>query len=198
MDGDEQTENKEALRNLVLLIASLTFCGHAELKMPQAASSLYQLETFEYPEPQNKGSTVRNVLAFQVLQSVFLKCKSDNLGCNILDAVSTIYTADNANYFLLESLNFLPQTAEKIGLKSTPVQEKFFQLIEFIVHHLKHVPCKELIAISLILKAQNNPNCCILAVQSLMSIIRYDATFKNVFREVGKKNLCQFRNHFES
>ena len=91
------------------------------------------------------GSTVRNVLAFQVLQSVFLKSNSEYLNGNILDAVSTIFTADDANYFLLESLNFLPQCAEKIGFKATCVQNKFFSLIEFLVHQLRFVPCKELI-----------------------------------------------------
>ena len=111
MNIDEDEETREAMRNLVLLVASLTFCGHIQLKMSSVATStsLYQLESFEIPEPQNKGSTVRNVLAFQVLQSVFLKSKSEYLDGNVLDAVSTIFTADNANYFLLENLNFLPQ-----------------------------------------------------------------------------------------
>ena len=113
IDEEEDEETREAMRNLVLLVASLTFCGHTQLKMSTSATSttLYQLESFEIPEPQNKGSTVRNVLAFQVLQSVFLKSKSEYLDGNVLDAVSTIFTADNANYFLLENLNFLPQVS---------------------------------------------------------------------------------------
>ena len=113
IDEEEDEETREAMRNLVLLVASLTFCGHTQLKLSTAATSttLYQLESFEIPEPQNKGSTVRNVLAFQVLQSVFLKSKSEYLDGNVLDAVSTIFTADNANYFLLENLNFLPQVS---------------------------------------------------------------------------------------
>jgi hypothetical protein len=187
MESRVGDESREAIRNLVLLVASLTFCGHTEIKMPQSlgSASLYQLDSFEQPELMNKGSTVRNVLAFQVLQSVFLKSKSENLGANVLDAVSTIYSADNANYFLLESLSFLPQCAEKISFKAPSVQEKFFQLVEFLVHHLKYVPCKELIAISLILKAQNDRDCCLLATNSLISIIRFDVTFKNVLREVG-------------
>ena len=54
---------------------------------------------------------------------------------------------------------------EVILLKATDVQEKFFHLIEFLVHQLKYVPCKELIAISLILKAQSNRDCCHLAIR---------------------------------
>ena len=132
-----------------------------------------------------RGSTVRNLLAFQVLQTVFLKSQSEYLDTIILDAVSTIYSADNANYFLSDSLNFLPQSCEKISFKSVKVQEKFFHLVEFLVHQLRHVPCKELIAISLLLKAQTNQKCCQLAVKSLISLIKFDAIFKNVLREIG-------------
>ena len=132
-----------------------------------------------------RGSTVRNLLAFQVLQTVFLKSQSEYLDTIILDAVSTIYSADNANYFLSDSLNFLPQSCEKICFKSVKVQEKFFHLVEFLVHQLRHVPCKELIAISLLLKAQTNQKCCQLAVKSLISLIKFDAIFKNVLREIG-------------
>ena len=149
------------------------------------SGTLYQLESFEQPEPINRGSTVRNLLAFQVLQSVFIKSKSDYLDTIILDAVSTIYSADNANYFLSENLSFLPQCAEKISFKAPPVQEKFFHLIEFLVHQLKYVPCKEVIAISLILKAQSNRDCCLLAIKSLVAMIKFDPIFKNVLREVG-------------
>lgn len=50
-------ESREALRNLVLLVASLTFCGHIELKIPStltSSSTLYQMESFEIPEPINR------------------------------------------------------------------------------------------------------------------------------------------------
>ena len=188
VDHSQDEESREALRNLVLLVASLTFCGHQELKMPTStlgSSTLYQLDSFELPEPINKGSTVRNLLAFQVLQTVFHKSTSEYLDIIILDAVSTIYSADNANYFLSDSLSFLPQCADKITFKSVTVQEKFYYLVEFLVHQLKHVPCKELIAISLILKAKSNEQCCHLAVKSLISMIKFDVMFKNVLREIG-------------
>ena len=51
------------------MVASLTFCGHTDLAQPAvlANSSLYQLEDFEMPVPENRGSTVRNLQAFQVI-----------------------------------------------------------------------------------------------------------------------------------
>ena len=54
----EETESLEAIRNLVLLVASLSFCGHEELKVDNSStqnSSLHQLEAFKMPEPENKG-----------------------------------------------------------------------------------------------------------------------------------------------
>ncbi len=183
----EDSESYEAIRNLVLLVASLSFCGHTELKQTTSSSSstLYELDSFVRPEPENKGSTVRNLQAFQVLQSTFLKSESEQLSSTILDAISTIYTADNANYFLLEPQSTLSQFAERIWKKPVKAQEKYFQLIEFLVHHLKFVPCKELIAISLLLKAQKDLPCCVIAVQTLQSVLRFDDVFKNVFREIG-------------
>ena len=191
LEEKESIEANEAMRNLVLLVASLSFCGHAELRSSSiadvASSSLFRLSTFELPEPENRGSTVRNVHAFQVLQSVFLKSTSVQLGSTIMDAISTIYTSDNANYFLLENQHTLPQCAERIYKKPKPVQQKFFQLVEFLVHHLKFVPCKELISLSLLIKghSKNHPECCVLAIQTLIGFIKFDAAFKDVFREIG-------------
>ena len=183
-----EKESTEAIRNLVLLVASLSFCGHAEIKMSDSSVSnaLYQLEGFKMPDPDNRGSTVRNLQAFKVLQSVFLKAKSEQLTTVILDAISTIYTADNANYFLLESQHALPQFIEKMAAKPPAAHKKFYQLIEFVVQHLRYVPCKELIAMSLYLKSHENQECLLPALDCLLGIIRFDSVFKDVFREIGK------------
>ena len=88
---DATTEANEAIRNLVLLVASLSFLGYTELPSSTvsdvASISLFQLNSFELPQPENRGSTVRNLLAFQVLQSVFTKATSQQLGSVIMDAI---------------------------------------------------------------------------------------------------------------
>jgi WD repeat and FYVE domain-containing protein 3 len=54
---ESDKESNEAIRNLVLLVASLSFCGHGELKLPtfDASTTLYQLDEFVMPTPENRG-----------------------------------------------------------------------------------------------------------------------------------------------
>ncbi|KAJ8676714.1 hypothetical protein QAD02_012501 [Eretmocerus hayati] len=186
LEQDNRTEAQDAIRNLVLMLASLTMCGHTELK-PSTASmgSLFQILGFTLPQPSNRGGSVRNIQAFQVLQSVFVKSNSPLLCCTILDAISSVYHSDNANYFILEGQNTLSQFAEKIHLKNLEIQEKFFQLLEFIVFQLNFVPCKELISLSLLLKSNNSISCSIMCMKTLNNILRHNVIFKDVYREVG-------------
>jgi WD repeat and FYVE domain-containing protein 3 len=186
LEPDQSKESQDAIRNLVLLVASLTMCGHNELQPSQASvGSLFRIMGFLLPQPSGRGSSVRNIQAFQVLQSIFLKSSSSNLCCTILDAISSVYHADNANYFILEGQNTLPQFAEKIHLKPQEIQEKFFQLLEFIVFQLNFVPCKELISLSIILRDQCSLPCSITCMQTLRDILKHNIVFKDVYREVG-------------
>jgi hypothetical protein len=57
-----------------------------------------------------------------VLQSVFVKSNSAALCCTILDAISSVYHSDNANYFILAGQHTLSQFAEKIHLKPQAIQ----------------------------------------------------------------------------
>ncbi|XP_047001362.1 WD repeat and FYVE domain-containing protein 3 [Schistocerca americana] len=188
LEHDTSPESQEAIRNLVLMVASLAMCGYIELRPSQASmGSLFKISNFSLPQPSGRGASVRNIQAFQVLQSVFLKSNCPALCCTILDAISSVYHADNANYFILEGQNTLSQFAEKIHLKTQEIQEKFFQLLEFIVFQLNFVPCKELISLSILLKAQSSVSCSIICMQTLLNILssKHNEIFKNVYREVG-------------
>ena len=48
--------------------------------------------------------------------------------------------------------------AEKLHQKSTEVQQKYLEMVEFVVFQLQFTPCKELIAISRILKTEQAEN----------------------------------------
>ena len=87
----------------------------------------------------------------------------------ILDVVQSIYVTDPANYFILDSDCTLGKFVEVIHTKSREVQvkktnialafyicfqTKIFDIIEFIVYNLCHVPCKEFIALCVVMKTQ--------------------------------------------
>lgn len=122
-----------------------------------------------------------------MLQSTFIKSNSSVLCCTILDAISSIYHSDNANYFILENQNTLSQFMEKIHHKSSEIEKKLFELIEFLVFQLHFVPCKELISMSIFLKTHslNHVDCSITCIQTLINVLKHDTIFKDVYREVG-------------
>ncbi|XP_073823647.1 LOW QUALITY PROTEIN: WD repeat and FYVE domain-containing protein 3-like [Musca autumnalis] len=179
-------EVQAAIRNLVLMISSLCMCGYNELRPPQAQiNALFKMQNFQMPQATSRETCVRNIYAFQVLQTVFLRATSSGLCCTILDAISRVYHSENANYFILESENTLSQFTERIHLKGSQIQEKFFDLLEFIVFQLNFVPCKELISLSLLLKNNHSTSCSILCLKTLLNILRHNNVFKDVYREVG-------------
>ncbi|KAK7077189.1 WD repeat and FYVE domain-containing protein 3 [Halocaridina rubra] len=186
LEGNTVDESREALRNLVLLVSSLSYCGYIELK-PSSASigSLFHLPGFALPVPSGRGASVRNVQAFNVLQSVFLRGTTTNLCSVILDAISAVYHSDSANYFILEPQHTLSAFAEKIHTKPKEIQEKYFQLLEFVVFQLNFVPCKELISLSILLKAQHSLSCSIICINTLLTVLKHNVVFKDVYREVG-------------
>ncbi|XP_055847784.1 WD repeat and FYVE domain-containing protein 3 [Episyrphus balteatus] len=185
-DRTRSIEVQAAIRNLVLMISSLCMCGFVELRPPPAQSnSLFKMQNFQMPQATSRETCVRNIYAFQVLQTVFLKSTSPTLCCTILDAISRVYHSENANYFILDSENTLSQFTEKIHQKGPQIQEKFFDLLEFIVFQLNFVPCKELISLSLLLKNNHSTPCSILCLKTLLNILRHNNVFKDVYREVG-------------
>ncbi|BFF93489.1 WD repeat and FYVE domain-containing protein 3 [Drosophila madeirensis] len=182
----QSLEIQAAIRNLVLMISSLCMCGFYELRPPAAQfNTAFKLQNFQLPQATSRETCVRNVYAFQVLQNVFLKSTTPALCCTILDAISRVYHSENANYFILESEHTLSSFAERIHQKSPQIQEKFFDLLEFIVFQLNFVPCKELISLSLLLKHNQSTACSILCLKTLLNILRHNAVFKDVYREVG-------------
>ncbi|XP_068150456.1 LOW QUALITY PROTEIN: WD repeat and FYVE domain-containing protein 3 [Drosophila tropicalis] len=182
----QSLEIQAAIRNLVLMISSLCMCGFYELRPPAAQfNTAFKLQNFQLPQASSRETCVRNVYAFQVLQTVFLKSTTPALCCTILDAISRVYHSENANYFILESEHTLSTFAERIHQKSPQIQEKFFDLLEFIVFQLNFVPCKELISLSLLLKHNQSTSCSILCLKTLLNILRHNSVFKDVYREVG-------------
>lgn len=185
LEQGKETECRDALKDLVSLVTSLTTYGVSELKPAGVTTGApFLLPGFAVPQPAGKGHSVRNIQAFAVLQNAFLKAKTNFLAQIILDAITNIYMADNANYFILESQHTLSQFAEKIS-KLPEVQNKYFEMLEFVVFSLNYIPCKELISVSILLKSSSSYHCSIIAMKTLLKFTRHDYIFKDVFREVG-------------
>ncbi|ESN92292.1 hypothetical protein HELRODRAFT_194319 [Helobdella robusta] len=178
-------EAMQALRNLILLVGSLCSCGFIELKPNLKTSSLFHMPGFVVPQSAGNGMSVRNLQAFQVLQTVFLRASSKQLCSTILDVMISLYNQDACNYFILEPQNTLPQFAEKIHSKHHDVQVKFFEIIEYVAFNLNFVPCKELISISILIKADQSISCNILCMRTLLRLLQHHSIYKDVFREVG-------------
>uniref|UniRef100_A0A8C2QLV7 WD repeat and FYVE domain-containing protein 3 n=1 Tax=Cricetulus griseus TaxID=10029 RepID=A0A8C2QLV7_CRIGR len=185
LEQAKEAECRDALKDLVNLVTSLTTYGVSELKPAGVTTGApFLLPGFAVPQPAGKGHSVRNIQAFAVLQNAFLKAKTNFLAQIILDAITNIYMADNANYFILESQHTLSQFAEKIS-KLPEVQNKYFEMLEFVVFSLNYIPCKELISVSILLKSSSSYHCSIIAMKTLLKFTRHDYIFKDVFREVG-------------
>ena len=56
------------------------------------------------PSPIN-GGAICNMLAFEVLHSVFERATDDDLRWAVADAVLQIFKRDNANYFIAQPVN---------------------------------------------------------------------------------------------
>ncbi|XP_071829084.1 WD repeat and FYVE domain-containing protein 3-like isoform X3 [Apostichopus japonicus] len=147
-------ESKHSMRHLMFLMASLTSCGFRELRPNSAVlEAPFQLPGFTFPVPSGKGQSVRNLQAFQVLQTVFLKARTEQLCKVILEVINNIYNSDSANYFVLEPLHTISQFIDQMSEKPPPIQRMILELLEFVVERLNFVPYKELISLSLLLKA---------------------------------------------
>ncbi|XP_062307477.1 WD repeat and FYVE domain-containing protein 3 isoform X2 [Osmerus eperlanus] len=144
LEQAKEEESQDALKELVSLVTCLTTYGVCELKPAGLTTGApFLLPGFVLPQPSGKGHTVRNIHAFCVLQSAFLRAKTSRLARTLLDAVGNVYSADPANYFILEAQHTLSQLADKVG-RVPEAQPKYFELLEFVVFSLNYVPCKEL------------------------------------------------------
>uniref|UniRef100_A0A673WZ34 WD repeat and FYVE domain containing 3 n=1 Tax=Salmo trutta TaxID=8032 RepID=A0A673WZ34_SALTR len=185
LEQTKEEDSSDALKDLVSLVTCLTTYGVTELKPAGLTTGApFLLPGFVLPQPSGKGHTVRNLQSFAVLQNAFLRAKTSLLTSTLLDAIGNIYAADHANYFILEAQHTLSQFADKVA-KLPDAQEKYFDLLEFVVFSLNYVPCKELFSVSVLLKGSTSYTCSITATRTLLKLSRHDAVFSDVLREVG-------------
>ncbi|KAG7462495.1 hypothetical protein MATL_G00185510 [Megalops atlanticus] len=133
-------EDVGPLEELLDLIASLTLCGRAELKVAVCVNNP-QPPGFKFDPVLTKGSSVKNLTAFRIIHSSFLRSENVYTCSQILRTIQNIWTWDKANFFLLEwTLQSLAQLAECVWRKPPPVHALFFELVEAVVSQLSYIP----------------------------------------------------------
>uniref|UniRef100_A0A8C9P8F4 WD repeat- and FYVE domain-containing protein 4 n=1 Tax=Spermophilus dauricus TaxID=99837 RepID=A0A8C9P8F4_SPEDA len=183
-DGLTQGEVDPHLEELVGLVVWLTTCGRSELKVFDSVT-YPQLEGFKFHR-ETSGVSVKNLQAFQVLQSVFHKANDAVLCTQVLLAMKTMWAWNPRNFFLLEwTLQPISQFVEIVPLKPTSVQVQFFQLLESLVFKMCYVPHEILQKVQRLIKESPELSCTLVALQSILKITGSDPLFTDIFRDSG-------------
>ncbi|NXN76147.1 WDFY4 protein, partial [Himantopus himantopus] len=184
-EGLHHNEGDHYLDEILDMLTCLTTCGKNELKV--SGNIVHpQLPHFDFERTRSSGMTVKNLQAFQVLQSIFQKSNDQHLCGRILEAIGTIWAWDTVNFFLLEwTLQPINQFTDIIHFKPHPVQVQFFRLVESIVLDLSYVPHEILKKVQYLIKENIVPFCTLTALQCLLSMTKKDLLFSDIFRDSG-------------
>ncbi|NXG12703.1 WDFY4 protein, partial [Sakesphorus luctuosus] len=184
-EGLQQNEGNPYLNEILHMLTCLTTCGKTELKV--SGNIVHpQLSHFDIEWTRSSGMTVKNLQAFQVLQSIFQKSNDQHLCGRILAAIGTIWAWNRVNFFLLEwTLQPISQFTDIIHFKPHPVQVQFFKLVESIVLDLSYVPHEILKKVQYLIKENIVPFCTLTALQCLLSMTQKDLLFSDIFRDSG-------------
>ncbi|KAL4641072.1 WD repeat- and FYVE domain-containing protein 4 isoform X1 [Arapaima gigas] len=133
-------EDVQSVKEFLGLLATFTLYGRAELKVALCVSNP-QPPGFKFDPVLTKGSSVKNLAAFRIIQSSFFRSENVHTCSLILHTIRHIWLWDKANFFLLEwTLQSLAQLAGCVSLKPASVHLLFFQLVELVVLHLSYIP----------------------------------------------------------
>ncbi|XP_035753252.1 WD repeat- and FYVE domain-containing protein 4 [Egretta garzetta] len=184
-EGLQPNEGDPYLDEILDMLTCLTTCGKTELKV--SGNIVHpQLPHFDFERTRSSGMTVKNLQAFQVLQSIFQKSNDQHLCGRILAAIGTIWAWDTVNFFLLEwTLQPINQFTDIINFKPHLVQVQFFRLMESIVLDLSYVPHEILKKVQYLIKENIVPFCTLTALRCLLSMTKKDLLFSDIFRDSG-------------
>ncbi|XP_071336839.1 WD repeat- and FYVE domain-containing protein 4 isoform X2 [Trachinotus anak] len=142
----------QPVEELLTLIASFTLLGKTELKVALCVTNP-QPPSFKFDPPLTKGSAVKNLQAFHLLQASLLRSQDSLLCCQLLRTLQTIWERDPANFFLLEwTVQSVAQVAACVWRKPAAVHKLFFSLLEMVVFKLNYIPHETLRALLSVLK----------------------------------------------
>ncbi|XP_066534651.1 WD repeat- and FYVE domain-containing protein 4 [Hoplias malabaricus] len=188
---EEETavENFSPVEDLLGLIASFTLFGKSELKVAVCVNNP-QPPGFKFDPALTKGSAVKNIKAFQIIQSSFLRSGSALTCCQILRTVQTIWSWDKANFFLLEwTLQSLAQLAECVAQKPATVYPQFFELLETVVFQLSYIPHDTLRKVQAMLKEGSSQAFSMAALECFHGLVMHSSLLSEVLIDGGLMDL---------
>uniref|UniRef100_A0A671QJ83 Alfy-like armadillo-like repeat domain-containing protein n=1 Tax=Sinocyclocheilus anshuiensis TaxID=1608454 RepID=A0A671QJ83_9TELE len=172
-----------AVQDLLGLIASFTLLGKAELKVLLLFSlTLSICLTFFI----SSGSPVKNLTAFKIIQSSFLRSGNTVICGQILHTIQMIWSWEKANFFLLEwSLQSLAQLAECVWQKSPPVHLIFFKLLETVILQLSYIPHETIRKVQAVLKQGCSEAFNVAALDCFYRLIMHSGLLSEVLSDGG-------------
>ncbi|KAG7334069.1 hypothetical protein KOW79_002476 [Hemibagrus wyckioides] len=188
---EEETSEEDfsPVQDLLSLIASFTLFGKAELKVALCVNNP-QPVGFKFDPPLITGRAVKNLRAFQILQTSFLRSGSALTCSQILCTIHTIWSWDKANFFLLEwTLQCLAQLADSTWQKPATVHTFFFKLLETVVFQLSYIPHDTLRKVQAVLKEGSSPAFSMAALQSFHGMVMSSMLLSEVLTDGGLMDL---------
>ncbi|KAI4877629.1 hypothetical protein NFI96_022988 [Prochilodus magdalenae] len=188
---EEETaeEHFSPVEDLLGLIASFTLFGKAELKVALCVNNP-QPPDFKFVPDLSKGSAVKNLKAFQIIQSSFLRSGSALICSQILRTVQMIWSWDKANFFLLEwTLQCLAQLAECVWQKPATVHGLFFELIETVVFQLSYIPHDTLRKVQAVLKEGSSQAFSMVTLECFQGLVMRSSLLSEVLIDGGLMEL---------
>ncbi|XP_016084845.1 WD repeat- and FYVE domain-containing protein 4-like [Sinocyclocheilus grahami] len=174
-----------AVQDLLGLIASFTLFGKAELKVAICVNNP-QPPGFTFDPTLTNGSPVRNLTAFKIIQSSFLRSGNTVICGQILRTIQMIWSWEKANFFLLEwSLQSLAQLAECVWQKSAPVHLIFFELLETVIYQLSYIPHETIRKVQAVLKQGCSEAFNVAALDCFYGLIIHSGLLSEVLSDGG-------------
>ncbi|KAF7710465.1 WD repeat- and FYVE domain-containing protein 4 isoform X3 [Silurus meridionalis] len=188
---EEETSEEDfsPVKDLLGLIASFTLFGKVELKVAICVNNP-QPPGFKFDPPLITGKAVKNLRAFQILQSSFLRSGSALTCSQILCTIHMIWSWDTANFFLLEwTLQSLAQLADSTWQKPATVHSFFFTLLETVVFKLSYIPHDTLRKVQAVLKEGSSQAFSMAALECFHSMVIRSSLLSDVLSDGGLMDL---------
>ncbi|CAG8523942.1 7035_t:CDS:10, partial [Paraglomus brasilianum] len=186
-------------------VEDLAFAGVDDSSLMVSTTSPYQHDDFTLPESQqDNGTLVRNAAAMQILTSIVLYPEQsfnkrepvdtsyalpDSYRMKAVAAVAEVLKANPSNFFLTESLNFLPTFIEQLDRFSSDLKAAIVDLLIYVMVELNYVPFRELIVLSLHFQGHSSKDTTATVCHAVISLLRTSHKFQDMFREIGLLNM---------